>query len=179
MPPPDEVELAKVESDTFVDGLAKLLTDSETERYRNRGRATLRRLNRYEPADAGLNGKSGIFAAVAWTETEKEQNSVRRGFIQPTPTGHALQHADGTPFFMVGDTWLAGSTWRLPFRNTRPVDDYVPGPGIGFEDAVAYRKSQGGICETSCCLKAAGIRYCSRLVTIFTHPKLRTRHLMD
>ena len=48
MPPPDEVELAKAEADTFVDGLAKLLTDSETERYRNRGRATLRRLNRYE-----------------------------------------------------------------------------------------------------------------------------------
>ena len=52
MPPPDEVELAKVEADTFVDGLAKLLTDSETERYRNRGRATLRRLNRYEYENA-------------------------------------------------------------------------------------------------------------------------------
>jgi hypothetical protein len=28
--------------------------------------------------------------------------------------GHALQYADGKPFFMVGDTWLAGTTWRHP-----------------------------------------------------------------
>lgn len=48
MPPPDEVELAKAKADTFVEGLANLLTNSELERYRNRGRATLRRLNRYE-----------------------------------------------------------------------------------------------------------------------------------
>lgn len=44
---------------------------------------------------------------------------------------------------MIGDTWLAGSTWRLPFRNAITSDDYIPGPGIGFEDAVMYRKKQG------------------------------------
>lgn len=93
--------------------------------------------------DAGLNRQSGAFTAEAWTEAEKRQNPTRRGFLRPSASGHALQYADGTPFFMVGDTWLAGSTWRLPFRGAPSPPDYEPGPGIGFEDAVAYRKRQG------------------------------------
>lgn len=96
-----------------------------------------------QQADAGLNGKSGRFTAVAWTETEKQENPNRKGFVRATPNGHALQYADGSPFFMVGDTWLAGSTWRLPFRNAQTSDQYEPGPGIGFEDAIQYRKRQG------------------------------------
>lgn len=93
--------------------------------------------------DLGLNGKSGSFVARAWTEAEKRENPNRRGFVGATPNGRALQYADGTPFFMVGDTWLAGTTWRLPFRNAPTSTDYQPGPGVGFEDAVEYRKRQG------------------------------------
>ncbi len=93
--------------------------------------------------DRGLNNKTGEFNAVAWTEEEKKENPNRRGFIRSTPNGHALQYADGTPFFLIGDTWLAGTTWRLPFRGVESSDNYIPGPGIGFEDAVAYRKKQG------------------------------------
>ncbi len=96
-----------------------------------------------QSGDKGLDGHSGEFTAVGWTEKEKEQNPNRRGFIRATPNGHALQYADGTPFFLTGDTWLAGSTWRLPFRNSPPSKNYVPGPGIGFEDAVSFRKKQG------------------------------------
>jgi hypothetical protein len=96
-----------------------------------------------QPDDAGLNGKTGRFNTTEWTEEEKLQNPNRRGFIRATPNGHALQYADGTPFFMVGDTWLAGTTWRLPFRGTQVNPEYAPAPGIGFEDAVSYRKSQG------------------------------------
>jgi hypothetical protein len=96
-----------------------------------------------QPDDAGLNGKTGRFNATEWTEGEKLQNPNRRGFVRATPNGHALQYADGTPFFMVGDTWLAGTTWRLPFRGTQVNPEYAPAPGIGFEDAVSYRKSQG------------------------------------
>jgi hypothetical protein len=95
------------------------------------------------PGDQRLNNQSGKFSAVEWTEAEKQENPIRRGFVRPTPNGHALQYDDSTPFFLIGDTWLAASTWRLPFRNTAPSDDYEPGPGIGFEDAVAYRKKQG------------------------------------
>ncbi|MDZ7723518.1 MAG: DUF5060 domain-containing protein [candidate division KSB1 bacterium] len=96
-----------------------------------------------QPDDPGLNGKTGHFTAIAWSEKEKEQNPNRRGFIRPTENGHALEYADGTPFLMIGDTWLAGTTWRLPFRNAPAPENYIPGPGIGFEDAVAYRKQQG------------------------------------
>ena len=93
--------------------------------------------------DAGLNGKSARFTAIAWTEKEIQENPNRRGFVGATPNGHALQYADGSPFFMVGDTWLAGTTWRLPFRNAPTSANYRPQPGIGFEDAIQYRKNQG------------------------------------
>lgn len=93
--------------------------------------------------DSGLKGQSGKFTAVEWTAQEKTQNLNRRGFVHATPNGHALQYADGTPFFMVGDTWLAGATWRLPFRKAPTSEEYMPGPGIGFEDAIHFRKNQG------------------------------------
>lgn len=94
-----------------------------------------------QPEDEGLNNQTGSFTAEEWTEIEKQDNPVRRGFLRTN--GHTLQYADGTPFFMVGDTWLAGATWRLPFRNAPSPDNYTPGPGMGFEDAVQYRKRQG------------------------------------
>lgn len=93
--------------------------------------------------DKGLNNKTGNFNAIAWSQKEKQLNPNRRGFIHPSPNGHALEYADGTPFFMIGDTWLAGATWRLPYRGTGSAEDYVPGPGIGFEDAVSFRRRQG------------------------------------
>lgn len=43
----------------------------------------------------------------------------------------------------MGDTWLAGATWRLPFRGGPTSDDYIPAPGITFEDAAIWRKNQG------------------------------------
>ncbi len=96
-----------------------------------------------QPEDAGLNGGTGALKAVAWTQTEIKANPNRHGFIRATANGHALEYADGTPFFLVGDTWLAASTWRLPMTGVTPRADYVPGPGISFEDAVSYRKRQG------------------------------------
>ena len=96
-----------------------------------------------QPADGGLNGGRGSLRAVAWSDEEKRENRNRRGFVRPTANGHALEHADGTPFFLVGDTWLAASTWRLPMKGAAPAPDYVPEYGIGFEEAVAYRKRQG------------------------------------
>ncbi|HEV7607482.1 MAG TPA: DUF5060 domain-containing protein [Steroidobacteraceae bacterium] len=92
--------------------------------------------------DAGLQG-SGKFRAVAWTADELGENPNRRGFVHASENGHALRYADGTAFFLTGDTWLAASTWRLPFKGIRAAADYVPAEGIGFEEAVAWRKRQG------------------------------------
>lgn len=96
-----------------------------------------------DPDDAGLNGGKGGLRAVAWTEAEKKENPNRRGFVRPTANGHALEYADGTPFFLLGDTWLAASTWRLPLRGVPARGDVAPGPGLSFEEAVAFRRRQG------------------------------------
>ena len=92
--------------------------------------------------DPGLAG-AGKFQAVAWNDAEVAENPNRRGFVRSTDNGHALQYADGTPFFLTGDTWLAASTWRLPFKSTRAAENYVPAEGISFEEAVSFRKRQG------------------------------------
>ena len=93
------------------------------------------------PADAGLAGKTGSFTAVSWSEDEKRANPLRRGFLRPTANHHALEQADGTPFFVLGDTW-----WALGTNRYRWYDDATErplGPDAGFKDYVRYRKAQG------------------------------------
>ena len=50
------------------------------------------------PRDPGLSGRHGEFKAVAWSEKEKEENPLRRGFLRATANHHAIEQADGTPF---------------------------------------------------------------------------------
>ena len=94
-----------------------------------------------EPRDSGLGGKSGSFVAKEWTEAEKQENPLRRGFLRPTANHHALEQADGTPFFVVGDTWYSLGTNRFKWYDDsreRPI-----GPEAGFKDYIRYRKAQG------------------------------------
>ena len=93
------------------------------------------------PADEGIAGKSGSFQAIDWTEAEKEQNALRRGFLRATPNHHALELADGTPFFILGDTWWATGT--NCFRWYDDDRQRALGPEAGFKDYVRYRKAQG------------------------------------
>ncbi len=91
--------------------------------------------------DAGLSGKRGGFTAVDWTQAEKDSNPLRHGFLRSTANNHALEHADGTPFFALGDTWYSAATNRFKW-----YDDDKPrsmGPKAGFKDYVHYRKAQG------------------------------------
>ena len=93
------------------------------------------------PPDTGLDGKTGSFEAIPWTEAQMEANPLRRGFLRPTANRHALESADGTPFFVLGDTWYATGTNRFRWYDDdreRPL-----GPEAGFKDYVRYRKSQG------------------------------------
>lgn len=93
------------------------------------------------PTDAGLAGKTGSFVASAWTEEEKQKNPLRRGFLRATPNHHALEQADGTPFFVIGDTWYSVGTNR--FRWYDDDQERPLGPTAGFKDYVRYRKAQG------------------------------------
>lgn len=91
--------------------------------------------------DVGLSLKTGFFTAINWSEKEKEENPLRHGFLRPSPNQHALNHADGTPFFIIGDTWYSLSANRFKWYDDnveRPI-----GPNAGFKDYVRYRKAQG------------------------------------
>jgi hypothetical protein len=93
------------------------------------------------PQDSGLGGKTGSFEAAAWTEQEKNANPLRRGFVRATANQHALEHADGSAYFAIGDTWYAAGTNRFKWYGDaveRPI-----APGAGFKDYVRFRKSQG------------------------------------
>ncbi len=92
-------------------------------------------------ADAGLCGERGHLEATSWTGAELAENPNRRGFLRPTPNGHALTYADGTPCFLIGDTWWATPTYR--HRWTDEPEGVPVGPGMGFKDMVRYRKAQG------------------------------------
>jgi Protein of unknown function (DUF4038)/Domain of unknown function (DUF5060)/Putative collagen-binding domain of a collagenase len=94
-----------------------------------------------DPADPGLGGKTGAFSAVPWTESEKAENLCRRGFVRPTPNGHAFELADGTPFLLLGDTWW--STPSVRFRWTDDDTQHPMGPDATFKDMVRFRRAQG------------------------------------
>jgi len=91
-------------------------------------------------ADEGLNGQTGAFTAVAWSGLETESNPCRRGMVRATANGHAFEYPDGTPFFLLGDTWWSVGTFRYPWRDDttqRPV-----GPDAGFKEYVRLREEQ-------------------------------------
>jgi hypothetical protein len=92
------------------------------------------------PADPGLSGKTGAFTAVPWTADELRANPLRRGFLRATANQHALEQPDGTPFFVLGDTWYSVGTNRFKWRDDGP---HPMGPDAGFQDYVRYRKEQG------------------------------------
>lgn len=91
--------------------------------------------------DPGLTGLTGSFTAIEWSEKEKAENPLRRGFLKPTANNHALNYADGTPYFAIGDTWFSLAANRFKWYDDtieRPI-----GPNAGFKDYVRYRKAQG------------------------------------
>ncbi|MGC9348871.1 MAG: DUF4038 domain-containing protein [Anaerolineae bacterium] len=94
--------------------------------------------------DPGLLDRSGEFDAVPWSEAEKSANPNRRGMIRATANGHAFEYADGTPYFLLGDTWWATPTHRFPWYD-EDVERKI-GPGAGFKDYVRFRKDQGYNC---------------------------------
>jgi hypothetical protein len=56
---------------------------------------------RSEPVTAGLHGKEGAFAC---RRAPAGDRFLRHGALRVSDSGRYLQHADGTPFFWLGDT---------------------------------------------------------------------------
>lgn len=93
------------------------------------------------PEDAAVAGSTGSFEATDWSQDELAANRCRRGFLRPTDNGHAFMHADGTPCFLVGDTWWATGTHRFPWS-----DGDTPETPRTFPNYVAQRAEQGFNC---------------------------------
>jgi hypothetical protein len=97
-----------------------------------------------QPADSGLNGASGAFSAVGWTDAEKQANPNRRGFVSASSSGHALSYADGTPFFLLADTEWSGLTYRIPFKGVNPPPSFSADPSqFSFEGEIVALKNLG------------------------------------
>ena len=94
--------------------------------------------------DSGLDGVSGEFTAVEWSEQEKAANASRRGIITATPNGRALQYADGTHVFLLGDTIWSIFTDRFPWFDSEEERPW--GADMGFKDVVRHRIGQGFNC---------------------------------
>ena len=63
-----------------------------------------------QPNDAGLHGVTGKVEVKPYTG----QNPLYlHGPIRVAPNRRTLEHADGTPFFWLGDTWWMGLCHRL------------------------------------------------------------------
>jgi len=80
--------------------------------------------------DPGLNGVTGRFTCIPWTEAEKQANPARRGFVrvhaQGPRSGRYFQYTDGTPFLWIGDTWWNWTQRGIQFETFKNlVDDRV------------------------------------------------------
>jgi len=84
---------------------------------------------RLESTDRGnpdLNGHAGRVVITAYTGTNA---LLRHGMLQISRNGRYFEHADGTPFFWLGETWYSGFSTRLSWE--------------GFQKITADREAKG------------------------------------
>jgi len=84
---------------------------------------------RVESTDKGnsdLNGRSGTIKISPYTGSNK---LLSHGMLRVSDDKRHFEHADGTPFYWLGDTWYTGLSDRLPWA--------------GFRKLVADRKDKG------------------------------------
>jgi len=67
-----------------------------------------------DPTDAGLHDQTG---AIEIGPATGDNPLLRHGPVQVAPGRRHLQHADGTPFFWLGDTWWMALCRRFPFAD--------------------------------------------------------------
>src|SRR5688572_18577818 len=84
------------------------------------------RLESTDPANPDLNGWPGRITIKPYTGSNE---LLRRGHFRVSVNGRYFEHADGTPFFWLGDTWWTGLSDRLSWE--------------GFQKLAADRKRKG------------------------------------
>ncbi len=77
--------------------------------------------------DSGLNGQSGEIVATPY---DGYNQLLRRGRLRVSTNRRYLEHADGTPFLWIGDTWWMGLSTRLDWPH-------------GFQTLAADRVAKG------------------------------------
>ncbi|MCU0779571.1 MAG: DUF4038 domain-containing protein [Akkermansiaceae bacterium] len=79
-----------------------------------------------DQTNTGLNGNERTLAVKPYTG----DNPLRKhGFVQARPGKTHFEHADGTPFFWLGDTWWKNLCKRMTWE--------------GFQELTADRKTKG------------------------------------
>lgn len=79
-----------------------------------------------DKANAGLNGSEQALQVVAYTGRNP---LLQHGFLRVSADKRHFEHADGTPFFWLGDTWWKGLCNRITWE--------------GFQQLTADRKAKG------------------------------------
>ncbi len=118
--------------------------------------------------DPGLNGLKGSLKCIAWSDAEKAQNAVRRGFIRAA--GHRFEYNDGTPFLWIGDTWWNWSKRGIEFASFKKlVDDRA---AKGFTIGQLFFPADNGLPDFARIQRVeAFIAYAnSKGITVWIHP---------
>lgn len=79
-----------------------------------------------DPTNKGLNGNEQPLRVTAYTG---DNPLLRHGFLQVNANKRYFEHADGTPFFWLGDTWWKCLCKRMTWE--------------GFQELTADRKAKG------------------------------------
>jgi hypothetical protein len=79
-----------------------------------------------DPANKGLNGDEQSLRVTAYTG---DNPVLKHGFLQVSANGRHFEHADGTPFFWLGDTWWKCLCKRMTWE--------------GFQELTADRRAKG------------------------------------
>ena len=79
-----------------------------------------------DKSNADLNGKDGTLKVTAY---KGDNPLLKHGFVSVGADQRHFAHADGTPFFWLGDTWWKGLCKRMTWE--------------GFQELTADRKAKG------------------------------------
>jgi len=79
-----------------------------------------------DKANTGLNGKENTLSVEAY---KGDNPLMKHGFVKANPGKHYFEHADGTPFLWLADTWWKCLCKRMTWE--------------GFQELTADRKARG------------------------------------